>query len=168
MNKYCTKCGETKPLDAFSKDKTRHDGLRPYCKECDKIYYLRMGRERVKNWIKQNPEKAKASRKKGYIKNHEKILQRAKEKRTKLKLEAYNAYGGAICACCGETNFGFLTIDHINGVTSKERKTQMSHGWNICYWLKNQGYPSGFQVLCFNCNLGRAMNNGICPHKTAV
>jgi hypothetical protein len=23
---------------------------------------------------------------------------------------------------------------------------------------------AGFQVLCWNCNCGRAFNNGICPH----
>jgi hypothetical protein len=27
-------------------------------------------------------------------------------------------------------------------------------------------FPPGFQLLCSNCNHGRARNGGICPHKT--
>ena len=32
--KKCTKCGRELPLECFSKDKNRKDGLQPYCKEC--------------------------------------------------------------------------------------------------------------------------------------
>src|SRR5437763_1707125 len=32
-----------------------------------------------------------------------------------LKLEAFNAYGGAVCACCGEAALVFLTLDHKDG-----------------------------------------------------
>ena len=32
--KTCTKCGETKPLDCFSRDKSKPDGLRTQCKLC--------------------------------------------------------------------------------------------------------------------------------------
>jgi hypothetical protein len=27
------------------------------------------------------------------------------------------------------------------------------------------GFPPGYQVLCMNCNHGKRMNNGVCPHK---
>ena len=33
--KRCNKCRDTKPLDAFYKDKGRSDGLKSCCKECD-------------------------------------------------------------------------------------------------------------------------------------
>ena len=33
-------------------------------------------------------------------------------------------------------------------------------------WLKRNNFPPGYQVLCWNCNCGRSINNGICPHKT--
>lgn len=36
--KHCAKCGEMQALDGFSRDKTRHDGLSPYCKQCRKAY----------------------------------------------------------------------------------------------------------------------------------
>jgi hypothetical protein len=29
------------------------------------------------------------------------------------------------------------------------------------------GFPAGFQVLCFNCNQGRRLNHGVCPHVEA-
>lgn len=32
--KVCTKCGESKPLPAFSKDASRPDGLRNQCRDC--------------------------------------------------------------------------------------------------------------------------------------
>lgn len=33
--KVCTKCGREKPLWCFSKDRTRRDGLRSECSECE-------------------------------------------------------------------------------------------------------------------------------------
>lgn len=80
-----------------------------------------------------------------------------------LKLEVFEAYGGVKCACCGEHNECFLSIDHINGDGNKHRR---EIGRTSLYnWLRHNGYPEGFQVLCFNCNHGRHINGGICPHK---
>ena len=44
MSKTCTKCGETKPLDDFHRDKTGAGGRRPDCKEC-KLEYSRRHHE---------------------------------------------------------------------------------------------------------------------------
>jgi hypothetical protein len=60
----------------------------------------------------------------------------------------------------------FLTIDHINGGGSQHRK-KIGHG-HFYLWLYNHGYPDGYQVLCMNCNFGRYMNYGVCPHKEIV
>ncbi len=38
LTKVCHKCGRELPVSEFYKDKTRKDGLRPYCKECRKEY----------------------------------------------------------------------------------------------------------------------------------
>ena len=32
--KYCAKCEQDKPIDDFNKNKTRHDGLQGWCREC--------------------------------------------------------------------------------------------------------------------------------------
>lgn len=80
-------------------------------------------------------------------------------------LEALNQYGGPVCRCCGETNIFFLTLDHVNSDGAEHRReTGGVTGKNLAWWLKKHDYPAGFQVLCFNCNCGRARNGGVCPH----
>lgn len=81
-----------------------------------------------------------------------------------LKFAALAAYG-SICACCGETDHIFLSIDHINDDGAEHRK-QTGQGIDGLYrWLKDNQYPEGFRVLCHNCNHGRYLNGGICPHE---
>lgn len=81
------------------------------------------------------------------------------------------AYGGYKCACCGESEAKFLSIDHIfnNGAEHRRevRPTAKDNGVgvSILTWLKKHKYPAGFQVLCMNCNFGKQVNKGICPHK---
>lgn len=82
----------------------------------------------------------------------------------RMKLEIIQTYGGR-CACCGESHVRFLTIDHMNNDGKSDRKA-ISHGGATFYrWIKKQGYPTTFQILCWNCNLGKLYNNGVCPHK---
>lgn len=86
---------------------------------------------------------------------------RARKIRMDKKRELVYDHYGRSCACCGEFRKQFLTIDHIARDGSHHRKT--FHGL-ICDWLVRNGYPDGFQILCFNCNCGRERNNGTCPH----
>lgn len=39
LEKRCSKCRKTKPLDAFTKDKDKKDGLYAQCKSCKAAYY---------------------------------------------------------------------------------------------------------------------------------
>lgn len=50
--KTCTKCGETKPLDHYSKSSIHKDGRRPSCKSCDAAYYA-LRRERKVAEVRQ-------------------------------------------------------------------------------------------------------------------
>jgi hypothetical protein len=34
--------------------------------------------------------------------------------------------------------------------------------------LRRNNYPEGFQILCMNCQFGKRMNNGVCPHTSKV
>lgn len=79
------------------------------------------------------------------------------------KQQVFEAYGGAICKCCGEAIAEFLTLDHVKGDGSRDRKLGR-RGFALFLWIRRSGFPPGFQVLCFNCNCGRAINGGICPH----
>jgi 5-methylcytosine-specific restriction endonuclease McrA len=62
--KLCKKCNETKELSCFSKDKTRKDGLQPYCKECTSKYKKKHRTENAKKiseYQKEYREKNKQS-----------------------------------------------------------------------------------------------------------
>jgi hypothetical protein len=87
----------------------------------------------------------------------------------RLKLEVLNAYGGPKCSCdkCPEKsgNIDFLTIDHINNDGNEHRKVLGSGGSTLYRWLRKNKFPSGYRVLCFNCNSARHINGGICPHE---
>ncbi len=85
------------------------------------------------------------------------------------KLRCLKAYGGdpPKCACCGESNLGFLTLDHVNSDGAAHRKALLSApGGNRWRKLIRLGFPMDppLQVLCFNCNFGRQNNQGVCPH----
>lgn len=66
-----------------------------------------------------------------------------------LKKEVFDVYGDAVCVKCGIDNFDVLTIDHINGGGVQHAK---KFGSKLYEWLKRNNYPSGFRVLCRNCN----------------
>lgn len=62
--KFCCRCGQTKSLDKFSKDKNRKDGFYTYCKECSSIdakkHYAANKDKRksdVREWHKKNKSK---------------------------------------------------------------------------------------------------------------
>lgn len=76
-------------------------------------------------------------------------------------------YYGRACVCCGESEETFLCVDHINNDGSQHRK-EIGVGSKLMEWLVRQGFPEGFQMLCWNCNAGKYLNGGICPHKAAV
>ena len=78
-------------------------------------------------------------------------------------MTAYSS-GTPICACCGEDEERFLTIDHMNNDGAKHRR-EVTQGSHLYGWLKRNNYPAGFQVLCYNCNVGRYRNRNMCPHQ---
>lgn len=82
----------------------------------------------------------------------------------KLSVLTHYSSGKPECACCGESIVDFLSIDHINNDGAAHRK---EIGQSKLYgWLKKNKYPAGYQVLCMNCNFGKGINGGVCPHKT--
>jgi hypothetical protein len=106
----------------------------------------------------------KAKRRKHRFDAPEKYRASDRRAHVKLKLDAFNAYGGARCACCSEENIEFLTIDHMNGNGNEHRRQIGGSGYKTYQWLRKNGYPTGFRVLCFNCNSARGAY-GYCPHE---
>jgi hypothetical protein len=90
-----------------------------------------------------------------------------KKRLRNIKIVIFKAYGNK-CNCCGESNPKFLTIDHVNNDGGKFRKSNLSFlkvNYNYYNWIIKNNFPSDLQLLCFNCNQGKAFNNGVCPHK---
>jgi hypothetical protein len=56
-----------------------------------------------------------------------------------------------------------LTIDHING-GGRQHRLQAGVKGDFYTWLKRNGFPPGFQVLCWNCNHAKHVL-GECPHQ---
>lgn len=104
--------------------------------------------ERVSKWQEENGDKVKST---------------ARSRREAIRTKVITGYGGQ-CACCGEAEPMFLSIDHINN----DGKSDPRRGGDRLYrWLIEQGYPAGYQLLCRNCNWGKHVNGGNCPHKAA-
>lgn len=70
-------------------------------------------------------------------------------------------YYGLICACCGESEYDFLTMDHIDG---RDKANRTMSGLKLYRWLRANNYPTGFQTLCYNCNCVKG-HHGVCPHE---
>lgn len=90
------------------------------------------------------------------------------EYRVRIQAETFEVYGGA-CVCCGEHRKSMLTIDHVNGGGNKHRESlgMTAGGYRFYGWLKRQGWPQdGYQLLCYNCNLSKVRNGGVCEHVT--
>lgn len=81
-----------------------------------------------------------------------------------LKAEVIHIYGGGFCRCCGETRLAFLTLDHIGSDGALHRK-ELGRGVTFYRNIKKLDFPLGLRVLCWNCNAGRQINGGLCPHK---
>jgi hypothetical protein len=89
-------------------------------------------------------------------------LRKSQESHYAMVADVIGYYGGK-CACCGQSELIYLTIDHINGGGNAHAR-EIGRGVALYRWLRRYGFPEGFQVLCANCNHGRARNGGICPH----
>ena len=150
----CKKCGEEKPLEQF-----RFTGLKNYraheCKVCTAI--------RLKAWEKKNSATRHSYRKRYYRRNIVAITagvrkweaENADQRRAnarayyfRLQYQCVMAYGGYRCACCGECEPLFLTLDHIENNGSQHRKEIGTLGGAKLYkWIINHGFPPGRNPL---------------------
>jgi hypothetical protein len=134
--KKCVACGQVKPVEEFYANGWRNGRLRrkSRCKSCLKPGLLKAFSERHRLYRRQ----------------------------------ALEHYGGVPprCSCCAEARVEFLTIDHAAGGGTRHRREELQNsiGHGIYGWLRRQGYPRGFRVLCMNCNSALGWY-GYCPHE---
>lgn len=141
---------------------------------CDACQVRKRARRRAKQRLKrQHPEEIKKRKRARLERQRERRRDMTPEEkqewrryqreyRQALRLEVLSHYApnGPACACCGETIIEFLCIDHMNGGGGKHRR---SINGNLYNWLKREGFPTGFRVLCHNCNAAIG-HYGRCPH----
>ena len=143
----------TQTPEARAKRKEKRDRPEEHAKT--KIY--------MKKWREENREKHRA-------------LSRDWANRTRLerkqKVFSHYSNGSLKCACCGVQGLEFLTVDHIISRKKMELDLQLMnmgysaklHGKDLYYWLEDNDFPSGFQILCWNCNFAKG-SLGECPHQ---
>jgi hypothetical protein len=132
----------------------------------ENTYKLKDGMRRCKKCARENDKKHRSTEK-FRLKHNQYMRQYYPGWVRQLQEDTLTHYGNGImaCVCCGEKRFLFLTIDHINGRTKEEMKNYKYRGWQLKSFLRTNNYPKGYQTLCWNCNSGRQLNKGLCPHK---
>lgn len=129
-----------------NKDKISEKSKRHYLKNRETTKEHRMST--LKSWRLANPEK---------------VRQQGLRHNARAKLSALTYYSGGPprCAHCGISDIDVLCLDHINGGGYKQRKElNCGAGTAFYQWLKGQGYPEGYQVLCWNCNIKKRIQEG--------
>jgi hypothetical protein len=95
----------------------------------------------------------------------DKLKEQGKNNRRALRMEVMSHYSGGkpFCECCKETEYEFLSVDHIDGGGAEHRKQGLTSK-AFYRWLKANGLPEGYRVLCMNCNFAIGVH-GSCPHQ---
>jgi hypothetical protein len=185
--KICPRCQTEKNDSEFSPHPQTGKLQSPYCKPCRRDYgrerYRKdpeKQRERQRQWSQKNWDAAKRTQYEWRKRNPEKYKEVNKRWRDKYLVEymrgkrrdnrqkVFDHYGWE-CACCGEAEPVFLTIDHVNNDGNVHRRSLdgIGNGGSPFFdWLVRKDFPEGFQTLCRNCNWGKHANGGVCPHQT--
>lgn len=179
---FCKSCEQPKTNADFRVTK---QGLHPKCHDCEraegrqyyadhkdeyrarKAKYRANGKQHEWNAARYRKYAATEKARSTAWQRQPHVKLRLIEKRRELKRQVFEIYGGAFCRCCAETSLIMLTLDHMNNNGAAERKEWKSDGGVDGFYrkLKKRGFPDGYQVLCYNCNVAKYHNNGICPHE---
>ena len=136
---------------------------RNQCKKCHQ--------KQKSAWSQANPERVRVSRHKhdalyaDKIKEQKRIWRKAhpdthRDYQRAARRKVIDHYG-AVCVCCGESEYKFLAIDHVIPIKSSGQRSSTT-----VYQVIREGYPNTFQILCHNCNLAKGFW-GQCPHLDA-
>lgn len=170
MEKTCSECNKSKPVDDFVFIKSRNRHMH-YCRDCKnaKLRAYRAASERHKAYQQeyQQGEKYKETVSKWRRSERGRKLhrERMRKRRVAIKEEVMRHYGDGKLECCrcGFSDIRALSVDHIDGSGSKHRK-ELGSSIKFYPWLQRNGYPDGFQVLCMNCQfIKRAENHESTP-----
>ena len=152
--KVCSVCKDNKSNLDYYKSKYSKDGYKAACKECSKLKTKQYKQTtKYKEWEKEYSKSFK-------VKEYQKVYNQT------LKLKVLQHYAGSLipfCSCCGTTVLSFLTLDHIHGKGTQERKKVTNSYYK---YIVDNNYPEYLQVLCMNCNFAKRTSNECPAHKT--
>jgi hypothetical protein len=81
---------------------------------------------------------------------------RAQEAKIRYETLLHYSGGRAACSSCGIADERVLVVDHISGGGAAHRRSlgggAGKGGAKFYRWLKQQGWPSGYRILCRNCD----------------
>jgi hypothetical protein len=127
--------------------------------------YRRQNRDRVNKWKRGVRKIYPLTIKQKEV--HQERERAARQARRKIVISHYSE-GQNICSCCGENEFRFLSIDHMNNDGNRhKRELGTRSSSHLCWWLIKNEFPIGFQVLCYNCNIAKGIYKE-CPHKLKI
>lgn len=160
-NKRCSSCVEWKneATEFYRRNKSRTLSI---CKECS--------RSKLREWSLKNTKRKRQAQNERMRRirneNREHYRNVRRQYSQRLRDEMIAAYGNK-CSCCGETVKAFLTLEHVNDDGAEHRRILKTGGGDgILRDLRRRGWPKdGYTTLCWNCNCGRRINGGTCPHK---
>jgi hypothetical protein len=149
-------------------------GSKRACVKCTEVYNRARRRFRaahpdrvsrtIMSWVKRHRNERATYHRKWTKRNLEHKHDYGRRGNIRLRLQTLLHYGNK-CACCGEKDLRFLTIDHTNGHGNEHRRKIGKRGGGAFYrWLRDHGFPKGYQTLCWNCNCGKSVY-GKCPHS---
>lgn len=169
--KTCAKCHEQKPINSFSKDRSRKDGMTLECKECRAIYqrsYRVANKETLSNdykgWREKNKSARSAYNKAWRIANPKAVKRNANNRRARengasekiskgLENKLFDLQKGK-CPCCGLPLGDDYHMDHIlplylGGSNTDDNIQLMRAG---CNFSKGSKHPIDFMqsrgLLC--------------------
>ena len=114
-------------------------------------------------WLQFKPEIMSSYHKNWYQNHLDSRRQKSACDIMTIRVELLTYYGGGKLACvkCGFLDIRALCLDHIDGGGNQERKEKDNNSSLTLYRrLKREGYPDGYQTLCYNCNIVKAFTNG--------
>ncbi len=88
--------------------------------------------------------------------DHGRKTLRAHKHRLRLEVLTHYCGGSPHCMCkgCPVTILAILDLHHIDNNGAAHRELIGGSG-NLLNWLRNNGYPKGYKVLCANCHRSR-------------
>ena len=143
----CINCGKQQPQIGKVK-----------CIDC-----LKLARKSNKQYQENNKDKVIARRKDWYSNGKFGYITRALQKKQRLRLrkQVIEKYGNK-CACCSESTYEFLQIDHIDK-NGKQHRSEIGRGMKLHRDMLKETTQYRVRILCGNCH-NAVTAQGVCPH----